>query len=187
MMNVLHPAVAEPVPLVIEPAGEAHLPAIVTIYRDALSGRTASFEDPVPDVAEMRRRLAAVREAGLTWLVASDARGIVAGFAHLRPFRERAAYRETVEDCVYVARHARRHGVGRSLLAALIEIAEAQGRRQMIAVVGDARNRPSVRLHERLGFTPVGFLPGAGGRPGERCDVLLMQRALEAEPPAGRA
>lgn len=187
MMNVLHPGVAEPVPLVLEPAAEAHLPAIVTIYRDALSSSTASWEDPVPDLTEMRRRLAEVREAGLPWLVATRGRGLVAGFAHLRPFRERAAYRLTVEDSVYVARHARRHGVGRALLAALVEIAQAQGMRQMLAVVGDARNRASVRLHEAQGFKPVGFLPGAGARPDASCDVLLLQRALRPESTIGRA
>lgn len=187
MMNVLHPAVAEPVPLSLEPAGEAHLAAIVTIYRDALTSRVASWEDPIPDVAEMRQRLAEVRAAGLPWLVAVDGRGMLAGFAHLRRFRERSAYRGIVEDGVYVARHARRRGVGRALLAGLVEIAEAQGLRQMIAVVGDARNRASVRLHEGLGFQPVGFLPGAGSRPGESCDVLLLQRALRAGPRVGRA
>ena len=41
----------------------------------------------------------------------------------------------------------------------------------MIAVVGDARNLASIRLHESLGFKAVGFLPGAGPqarRPGRR-------------------
>ena len=48
----------------------------------------------------------------------------------------------------------------------------------MIAVVGDARNLPSIRLHESLGFKAVGFLPGAGRKPGGAVDVVLLQRSL---------
>jgi len=62
----------------------------------------------------------------------------------------------------------------------------------MIAVVGDARNRASIRLHESLGFETCGFFPGAGMRPtpdgGEvELDVVLLQRSLVAGKEAGRA
>ena len=52
------------------------------------------------------------------------------------------------------------------------------GCRQMIAVVGDARNLASIRLHLSLGFKAVGFLPGAGRKPGGAVDVVLLQRSL---------
>ena len=73
---------------------------------------------------------------------------------------------------------ARRHGVGRTLLEALIAACAKLGCRQMIAVVGDARNLASIRLHESLGFKPVGFLPSAGAKPSGPVDVVLLQRAL---------
>ena len=101
----------------------------------------------------------AVREAGLPAYVAVDGDGRVLGFCWARPFRPIAAYSRTVEDSIHVASDARRHGVGRALLEALIAACGKLGCRQMIAVVGDARNLASIRLHESLGFKAVGFLP----------------------------
>ena len=155
-----------------------HVPAITAIYLEQIASGLGTFEDPLPDAAEMARRLDAVRAAGLPAFVAQDAEGRVLGFCWARPFRALAAYRTTVEDSIHVGGEARRHGVGRALLEALIAACAAQGCRQMIAVVGDARNRASIRLHRSLGFKPAGFLPGAGHKPGGPVDVVLLQRPL---------
>jgi phosphinothricin acetyltransferase len=168
--------------LTIEPADEAHLGGMATVYREQAMGGLGTWEDPLPDAVEMGRRLAAVRAAGLPAYVALDAQRRVIGFSWARPFRNRAAYRETVEDSIYVAARARRRGVGRALLAAVIEASARQGCRQMIAVIGDARNLPSIRLHKSLGFSAAGYLRGAGWKPDGRVDVVLLQRDLDGEP-----
>jgi L-amino acid N-acyltransferase YncA len=162
----------------LEPAGDAHLAAIAAIYREQIESGSGTFEDPIPDARETGRRLGRVRADGLPAYVALDARDDVLGFCWARPFRALAAYRGTVEDSIHVARHARRRGVGHALLAAVIETCARQGFAQMIAVVGDARNVASIQLHESLGFVAVGYLPGAGGKPGGAVDVVLLQRAL---------
>ena len=113
--------------------------------------------------------------------VAGDGR--VLGFCWARPFRAIAAYRATVEDSIHVAADARRHGVGRTLLEALIAACIQLDCKQMIAVVGDARNLASIRLHESLGFKAVGFLPGAGHKPSGPVDVVLLQWSLEGPYP----
>lgn len=172
--------VPAPVGLTLEPAGEAHLAAMAAIYREQLEDGLGSFEDPIPDAAEIGRRLAAARAEGLPAWVALDGAGYVLGFCWARPFRPLAAYRGTVEDSIHVARAARRRGVGQDLLETVIEACTGLGYRQMIAVVGDARNVASIRLHESLGFTVVGLLPGAGAKPGGPVDVVLLQRALDA-------
>ncbi len=164
----------------VETARAAHLPAMAEIYREQIAAGLGSFEDPFPDAAELGRRLSAVAEAGLPAYVAVDGEGRVLGFCWARPFRAIAAYRGTVEDSIHVAGEARRHGVGRALLETLIASCARLGCRQMIAVVGDARNLPSVRLHESLGFKAVGFLPDAGHKPGGPVDVVLLQRSLRA-------
>lgn len=79
-----------------------------------------------------------------------------------------------------MARHVRRHGVGRALLEALILACSRLDCSEMIAVVGDARNLPSIRLHESVGFKPVGFLPNAGIKPTGAVDVVL-QRPLPSQ------
>lgn len=197
---MLQPFLSEPAarpdpalgPLTVARAEKSHLAAITTIYRDHLTQGVGSFEDPIPDITEMARRLSLVEAAGLPALVAQDGRGVVRGYAWARPWRERAGYRHTVEDSVYVARSARRQGVGRLLIGRLVAACGALGARRMIAVVGDARNTASIRLHESLGFETCGFFPGAGVRPtrddGEiELDVVLLQRSLVAGKEAGRA
>ncbi|MFL5337194.1 MAG: GNAT family N-acetyltransferase [Geminicoccaceae bacterium] len=163
----------------VEPARALHLPEMAAIYREQVAAGLGSFEDPLPDAAELGRRLAAVAEAGLPAYVAVDGDGRVLGFCWARPFRAIAAYRATVEDSIHVASDARRHGVGRMLLEALIAACIQLDCRQMIAVVGDARNLASIRLHESLGFKAVGYLPNAGHKPGGAVDVVLLQRSLE--------
>jgi L-amino acid N-acyltransferase YncA len=168
----------------VEPARALHLPEMAAIYREQVAAGLGSFEDPLPDAAELGRRLAAVADAGLPAYVAIDGDGRVLGFCWARPFRAIAAYRATVEDSIHVASDARRHGVGRTLLEALIAACIQLDCRQMIAVVGDARNLASVRLHESLGFKAVGYLPNAGHKPGGAVDVVLLQRSLEVGCPA---
>jgi L-amino acid N-acyltransferase YncA len=164
-------------PLAIRPATPADIPAITRIYADAVSNGTASFELAPPDQGEMARRMAVLAEAGYPYLAAED--GALLGYAYAGPYRPRPAYRLTVEDSVYVAPDAQRHGVGRALLAALIEAAEARGYRQMLAVIGDSPHQAgSIALHAALGFRQVGLLPDVGFKHGRWLDSLLMQRAL---------
>ena len=173
------PAVEGRLDFTVEPARAAHLQEMAEIYREQAMAGLGSFEDPLPDAAELGSRLEAVAEAGLPAYVAVDGHGRVLGFCWARPFRAIAAYRATVEDSIHVARDARRHGVGRTLLEALVAACIQLDCKQMIAVVGDARNLASIRLHESLGFKAVGYLPGAGHKPSGPVDVVLLQRSLE--------
>lgn len=159
-------------------AREADIPAITAIYADAVLTGTASYELEPPDEAEMARRWAALVEAGYPYLVA-EADGRLLGYAYAGPFRSRPAYRWLVEDTVYVVRDAWRRGVGRALLARLVAICEAQGFRQILAVIGDGeRQAASIGLHAALGFRTVGTLEGTGFKHGRWLDTVLMQRTL---------
>ena len=116
--------------------------------------------------------------------------GVIRGYAYAGPYRPRAAYRDTVENSVYLAPDAIGLGFGRRLLAALIEQCTALGLRQMVAVVGDSGNLASIRLHEQLGFRRVGTLTAVGFKHGRWLDTVLLQRALgsgDATLPQARA
>lgn len=175
-------------PPVIRAATTADAEAIAAIYRPHVLGSTATFETEPPDAAEMARRCAAVRQAGFPYLVA-ESDGVVAAYAYAQAFRARPAYRFTVEDSIYVAPGFQGRGVGKALLAALIDNTAALGYRQMIAVIGDsARQTPSVALHRALGFEVVGRLPSVGFKHGRWLDTVQMQRSLgsgDAAPPVG--
>lgn len=166
-------------PPLLRDAAADDLEAMRAIYAEQVLTGTASFELVPPEAAEFARRWAAVRDAGLPWIVAEQA-GEVAGYAYAGPYRPRPAYRFTVEDSVYVAPAAQGRGLGRALLAATIERAEAAGCRQMVAVVGDSGNRGSVALHEALGFRRVGTFQNVGFKFGRWLDTALLQRPLGA-------
>jgi phosphinothricin acetyltransferase len=102
------------------------------------------------------------------------------------PYRARRAYRFTVENSIYIRQELRRGGLGRLLLPALIDESAARGYRQMIAVIGDSANAPSIGLHAAFGFKTIGTLPSIGFKFGRWVDSVLMQRSLGAgdnEPP----
>lgn len=161
----------------IRPATPADLPAIRTIYAHHVVHGLASFEEVPPDVDEMRGRFTTLTEAGYPYLVA-EADGRVLGYSYCGPYRPRPAYRYSVENSVYLAPEAARRGIGRLLLAALIERATALGKRQMVAVIGDSANHASIGLHTALGFRMVGKIEGAGFKHGRWVDSVLMQRPL---------
>jgi phosphinothricin acetyltransferase len=175
-------------PVLIRDCLPADVAAIAAIYRDAVLYGSASFEIVPPDETEMLRRRDAILSAGHAWLVAERGGGVV-GYAYEGPYRARPAYRWTVENSVYVDAAARDAGIGRRLLAALIDAATARGFRQMIAIIGDSANVASQRLHAGAGFAPVGTVRSVGWKHGRWLDSVLMQRALgkgDGPPPADR-
>lgn len=169
----------------IRPATASDIPAITAIYAHAVRNGTASFELEPPDESEMTRRFQALIEGGYPYVVA-EVDGAVAGYAYAGPYRPRPAYRWSVEDSVYVASHMHRRGIGGVLLGALIAEAERRGFRQMVAVIGDSAQVPSIALHHALGFRLIGTVEHVGFKFGRWLDTVLMQRTLgpgAAEPP----
>ena len=161
----------------IRPAAGHDIPAITRIYDYAVRHGTASFELEPPDEAEIRRRIGDLVGRGYPYLVA-ELDGMVAGYAYAGPYRTRPAYRWSVEDSIYIAPQMQRRGVGRALLDHLIGASEACGFRQMIAVIGDSAQTPSIALHEAAGFRLVGTLASVGFKHERWLDSVLMQRAL---------
>ncbi len=173
--------------MIVRTAALADAVAIAAIYGHHVRHSFGTFEEQPPDAGEITNRVAQLTALGLPYLIAEDADRMV-GFAYAAPFRPRAAYRYTAEDSVYVAPDAVRRGVGRLLLGAVIEACEAMGLRQMMAVIGDSANAPSIGLHRALGFTPAGVCRAVGFKHGRWVDTVWMQRALnggDGAPPSG--
>jgi L-amino acid N-acyltransferase YncA len=171
--------------VLVRSSRESDLDAIAAIYAHAVTHGTASFELDPPSQEEMARRRAAILEGGYPYLVA-ERDGEILGYAYAGAYRTRPAYRSTVEDSIYVAASAQGQGVGRALLAALIEACEALDFRLMVAVIGDEDSHGSIGLHQSLGFEPAGILKGIGYKHGRWLSTVLMQRPLGrgmSEPP----
>lgn len=163
--------------MIIRPYVTADLSAVTAIYADSVLNGTGTFELDVPSPVQMSERLAIPASLGLPVLVA-ELEGQVAGYAYAGPYRLRAAYRYLVEDSVYVGDRHRGRGVGLALLNALIAACEAQGMRQMVAVIGDSANQGSIALHAAAGFEPAGVFKSVGWKFDAWRDVVFMQRAL---------
>ena len=163
--------------MLIRGATAADLPEIQAIYAHHVLYGTGTFEEEPPSAEEMAERLDKVIGSGCTWLVATDASGVL-GYAYYTQFRERSAYRYCAEDSIYVRDDVRGQGVGKALVSRLIEDATARGRRQMIAIIGDSENAGSIGVHASLGFHMVGTLKAVGIKFGRWVDVVSMQRPL---------
>ena len=165
--------------VIIRPYQDTDLPAITAIYRHAVLHGNASFETEPPDIAEMRRRHAAVLAGGYPYLVA-EREGVVVGYSYATAYRPRAAYRYAVENSIYVAPDQHGTGIGKRLLPALLAVLEQAGFRLVVAVIGDSDNQASIRLHAHFGFKHAGLLPSVGWKHGRWLDVVLMTLPLGA-------
>jgi phosphinothricin acetyltransferase len=166
----------------VRDSADADVPRILEIYAHHVRTGLGSFEEEVPDLAEMRRRRAEVLARGLPYLVAEvddpTMPDGIGGYAYAGPYRSRSAYRYSVEDSIYTAAEAQRRGIGRALLETLVARCTALGYRQMVAVIGDSANAGSIGVHEAAGFERVALLPAIGFKFGRWVDGVMMQRPL---------
>ena len=170
----------------IRPSRDEDVAAITAIYRHHVLHGTGTFEIDPPTEADMTSRRTDVLAKGLPYLVAEED-GQVLGFAYCNWFKPRPAYRFSAEDSIYVAPGLQGKGLGRALLAALCEQAEAAGVRKMLAVIGDSANAGSIGVHSALGFTHTGKVRSCGWKFERWLDVVLMEKPLgagDSTPPA---
>lgn len=154
------------------------------IYNHEVENTTATM-DLVPRSLADQRDWLAQRSGAFAAIVAvvdeTDETGAtvetVAGFAALSPYKERAAYRTSVEDSVYVRRDLAGRGIGRLLLTEMLDIAERSGFHSVMARI-EASGEASRALHERCGFVLVGVEREIGRKFNRWLDVAVMQCLL---------
>jgi phosphinothricin acetyltransferase len=162
---------------VIRPATPDDAAAIAAVYAHYVEHSVATFDLTAPDAAWWTAKIADLTAAGWPFLVAEDGGG-PAGFAYVAPWRVKPAYRQTVEDTIYLAPGRTGRGIGRALMGALLDAARAAGARQVIAVVADGGDESSVRLHGAFGFVAAGRLRAVGFKHGRWLDTVLLQAEL---------
>ena len=172
----------------VRPATPDDIPAIQSIYAHHVALGLASFEEEAPSVQELRRRYEDVVRQSFPYRVA-ELGDEIAGYGYCALYRSRSAYRHALEDSVYVRHDLAGRGIGKAILAELIQRCEALGYRQLIAVIGDSANAASIGLHASQGFLRVGTLRSVGFKLGRWVDSVFMQRPLgpgDGTPPADR-
>ena len=166
-------------PVRVRDSRDSDVPAMLAIYlhhirRGVDPGVDGDFE--TPDAEDLKRRRKTMNRRKMPHLVADEA-GTVVGYAYAVPFRKRPAYRYVVKHSIYVRDDRLHKGIGRLLMAALIDACAAAGFRQMIGYI-DAANVASLKLHEAFGFRQVGYLPAVGYKFGRWTDTAMVQRSL---------
>ena len=159
----------------IRPATREDMPAVVGIYNWAINQTFATIESEPLSAEEAAEWWDATVKQRMVTLVA-DEDGDVVGWARLLPWKQRGF--EVVEDLVYVDPLYQKRGVGRELLAQLIEAARGTGCRTIVASVA-ADNRAGLRLHQAQGFEVVGTLKNAAYKFSRWMDITLVQRPLD--------
>jgi len=146
----------------------ADAPRICAIYNHYVVHTVVTFEEAPVDEYEMAKRITRVT-GRFPWL-AFERDGTVVGYAYADSWKDRSAYRHSVETTIYVAADCHRSGVGRPLYQALIDDLRSRGVHCAIGGIA-LPNDASVRLHEKLGFSKIGQFHEVGWKLGRWVDV----------------
>ena len=156
---------------------------LVDIYNHYIANSAATFEEQVLDSNEFERRIGEVVALGYPWLVA-EVDGVIAGYAYANRWRERSAYRFSVETTVYLDPTRTGEGLGTALYSALFERLAALG---VHAAIGGITlpNPASIALHEKVGMRKVAEFPEVGFKQGQWLDVGYWQICFDLPVEAG--
>jgi phosphinothricin acetyltransferase len=157
----------------IAEAGDAA--QIVEIYRPYVEKTAITFEETPPCAEEVAAKIAKV---GSTFpFLVFEEEGEILGYAYATLFRERAAYRWSLEDSVYVREDSAGRGIGRLLLTALVVLLRDMGYVKIYAVITPP-NPASVALHAALGFIPLCRFPDTAFKLGKWQAIDWMELTL---------
>ena len=169
----------------IRPAQREDCRGILEIYNDAVLTTTATYDYEPRTLGHRQAWFDDHKKTGLPIFVALDGTGRIVGWSALNRYHDRMGYRFTSENSIYIAADQRGKGIGKLLLAPLIDSAKQIGLHVIIAVI-DASNEPSIRLHAKFGFETVGLFKRVGYKFGRWLDVAYMELLLPEPKVEGR-
>lgn len=161
----------------IREANVADAAAINDIYNHYVLNSVVTFDIDPSITSYWAEKIQNLKDLGLPFLVAESEAEIL-GFAYASPWRPKAAYRQTVEDTIYLKQSAIGQGLGSRMLADLIERCRNANIKQMIAVISAEGAESSIALHEGFGFVINGRLTDVGYKFNRWLGTVLMQRSL---------
>jgi phosphinothricin acetyltransferase len=168
-----------PFSFVVREAVDRDLPDVREIYNHYVANSTVTFDESPWTLKAVRTKHTRVRELGYPFLVAESPNGVVLGFAYVYPWKEKAAYRFTVENSIYLGAASTGKGLGRMLLGELIERSKAAGLKEIIAVVADQGADASIKLHRDFGFEEIGRMGKVGFKFDRWLGTVLLQKSLK--------
>lgn len=160
----------------IRPANAADAAEIANIYNHYIKNTTITFEEIEVTGEEMARRIDNVTAAGLPWYVIEH-NGKLAGYAYATKWRERSAYRFSVESTVYLKQEYAGQGLGKILYSRILDVLHDKGFHVVIGGIA-LPNEASTALHESLGFSKVAEFREVGQKFGRWINVGYWERVL---------
>ena len=149
--------------------------AMLAIYAPYVEKTAISFEYAVPALSEFRRRIGDILKR-YPWLVYEE-NGQILGYAYGGPDHTRAAYQWTVEDSIYIRREVRGLGLGKLMLEKLLDLLKEQNFCICYALIVDD-NEPSLKLHDKFGFTECGSAKNTGYKLGAWHGIITLEKQL---------
>lgn len=163
----------------IRDAGLPDLPAVREIYNYYVANSMVTFDEDAMTLREWKSKFAYLQKLGMPFLVAESPSGQILGYALVAPWKQKRAYRYTVENSIYLGPAAAGKGLGRALMAELIARSKAAGLKEMIAVIADQGAEASIALHEKFGFVEIGRMGRVGFKFDRWLGTVLLQKSLK--------
>lgn len=161
--------------LIIRKAVLNDLQAMTDIYNDAILNSVATF-DTEPKTNEEQQEWF-LQHGGRYPLLVAEINGVVVGWVSLSEWSGRCAYADTVELSIYVHQAYRRKGIGKQMLAGVIEEARRKQLHSIIARI-ESSNEIIIRMCGVQGFTHIGIMKEVGRKFNRLLDVAIMQKIL---------
>ncbi|MBM7703764.1 GNAT family N-acetyltransferase [Metabacillus iocasae] len=162
---------------IIRQAKQDDLASLVDIYNQSVLQSTATF-DLTPLSVEERKGWFATHQEPRFPLIVAEREEVVAGYASLSTYREKEAYKRTVELSIYVDEKQQGYGIGKQLMTAILEHAKQLNYHVVIAGITKGNDK-SVKMHEQFGFTFCGEFKEVGYKFEQWQDVLFYQLTFD--------
>jgi len=173
------PTPEAPFSFTMREATATDLPDIRAIYNHYVANSMVTFDEDAMTLAEWKSKFAYLERLHLPFIVAVNQNDQILGYALCAPWKQKRAYRFTVESSIYLGAAATGKGLGTVLLGELIERSKAAGLKEMLAVIADKGAESSIALHEKFGFTEVGRMGRVGFKFDRWIGTVLMQKSLK--------
>ena len=161
-------------PAAIRLAAVSDAAAVAAIYNQGIAERGATFETRPRESGEVARWF---ENTDRFPTVVYELDGRVVGWANLSGYRPRDCYAGIAEFSIYVDTEARSRGVGRALLARLIDEARNRGYWKLLSRIFTF-NTASLALCRAAGFREVGVYEKHGRLDGQWLDVVIVERVI---------
>lgn len=161
----------------IRPVKPSDIKAITEIYNHYILNSVASFETETLSYETMKKRIIEI-SSNFPYYVC-EINGDIAGYCYAHPWKERAAYKYTLETTIYIAPYHLHKGIGYRLMKELINSCKEQGFHSLIACI-TGNNNASIALHEKLEFKKVSHFEQVGYKHNQILDVVDYQLLLNA-------